>query len=189
MRVPRVHFVAASACTALLAALVPTVVSAQQAAAETARDCINNRLIEYTKPLGGHSIIFFMHGRLAYQNMLLEECPALHTEDMFTYRSLDSMQHLCKGTLINVFATGAPAYPVAACTLGAFAPIDRDEAKQLLAAAPPASKKTGKQDSGQPIEAQPVDSPQVAQPRSQSAEPPVSPESRPSAQPAAESLR
>ena len=173
MHAPGTHFVSIGALAALIAAAVPMIAAAQQQPTAVERDCIDHRRIDSTKVLDDRNVLFFMHGHQAYRNTLLDECPALRTEDRFSYRTTDSLQHLCKSTLITVLSR-AGGYAVASCRLGAFLPLSEDEADKLVASAATPSRRNKKGDA-QGVNAQPVVPAPGAQPRSDSAVPTTTP--------------
>ncbi|MGI9204270.1 MAG: hypothetical protein ACR2Q3_09680 [Woeseiaceae bacterium] len=97
---------------------------------DSTTSCISVRGIRSTDIIDDRNILFYMRGDVVYHNILSRRCPGLAREDRFSYRSTSS--RLCDIDSINVLYRDARGMrPGAACGLGKFFKITREDAKAL----------------------------------------------------------
>lgn len=119
----------------LLAGLTMPALAAFAQDEEPVRDdsttsCISVRSIRSTDIIDDRNVLFYMRGDVVYHNILSRRCPGLAREDRFSYRTASS--RLCDIDSINVLYRDARGMrPGAACRLGKFFKITREDAKAL----------------------------------------------------------
>jgi hypothetical protein len=124
-----------------LATLLATPLAAQQGDGdEDARavlSCLDNRTIRRTTVVSARNILFVMRDGRHYNNALPRECPSLNRRSLVNYAV--EANRLCAGSQFQVlWQNGSSDYvPAFTCQLGAFLPIDEDEAADLLATSEP----------------------------------------------------
>jgi len=131
--------------------------SSGQEGAEQA--CLYMSDVRRTAIVDDNNILFYMRNGTIYQNHLRNTCFMLRSANRFTYGS-SALRRLCVGDLIQVLpdsSFGGPAFPMATCNLGAYLPIDKDVADDLLASSQ--GKKTKEGRSRQVMKTKPVELP------------------------------
>jgi len=97
---------------------------------DSTTSCISVRSIRSTDIIDDRNVLFYMRGDVVYHNILSRRCPGLAREDRFSYRT--SVGRLCDIDSINVLYRDARGMrPGAACGLGQFIKITREDAKAL----------------------------------------------------------
>lgn len=97
---------------------------------DSVTNCISVRSIRSTDIIDDRNVLFFMRGDVVYHNILSRRCPGLAREDRFSYRTAAS--RLCDIDSINVLYRDARGMrPGAACGLGKFIKITREDARAL----------------------------------------------------------
>lgn len=92
--------------------------------------CISIRSIRSTDIIDDRNVLFYMRGNVVYHNILSRRCPGLAREDRFSYKP--SSGRLCDIDSINVLYRDARGMRTgAACGLGRFIKITREDAKAL----------------------------------------------------------
>jgi len=119
----------------LLGLLTVTPSLADEIADETddfnSKNCIRVRSLKNTKIVDDLNIIFYMLGSKTYHNRLPRQCRGLAREDRFSYVARGG--NLCNLDTIRVlYQLGSGLQEGAACGLGLFRPISKEDAKDLL---------------------------------------------------------
>lgn len=91
---------------------------ASNSPASSSMVCLDARLIDHTKILNDHQILFYMKGREVWVNNLPNSCSALRYDEGFTWVSSDP-QYCDNLETIKVRPTGQP------CLLGKFTPYEK----------------------------------------------------------------
>lgn len=98
--------------------------------AAKAKTCVPLTMIRQTHVVNDETIVFQMRGNKYYQNTLPNRCPRLAFNDSFSYAT--SLSQLCNVDIITVLETfGGRLNRGAACGLGKFEPISKDQFADL----------------------------------------------------------
>ncbi len=83
-------------------------------------DCISLASISHSRVRDDRTIDFYMRGGEVYRNTLPHQCPTLHLEDGFSYKT--SLSRLCSVDVITVTSGSGVGGP--SCALGPFQRIE-----------------------------------------------------------------
>ena len=117
-------------------------------------NCINTSRIRNTRIVDDSTILFYMSGGKAYINRLPRRCSGLRMAGGFGYET--STRQLCRVDTITVLRTGGGGMG-AACGLGVFKPITREEIGLLGKEPEPEPEDSGAQPELQAPEGGPAD--------------------------------
>ena len=115
----------------LLALLVPGPSLADEEDDENALNCIHVNRIRSTKIVDDLHILFYMHGKTDYYNILPRQCRGLSREGRFSYRV--TANTLCQLDSIRILYDGAIGLREGpSCRLGLFHPVTKEDIESIL---------------------------------------------------------
>ncbi len=104
---------------------------ADEVKVESARKCINTRIVKRTEVVDDLNILFFMRGKTVYLNILPRQCRGLSRDRRFSFRT--SLGRLCNLDRIRILnESGFGLQEGKSCRLGYFHPITKEDIPEII---------------------------------------------------------